>query len=249
MEPLQIIFLLLAGLLAGFINTLAGGGSVLSILALLFAGLDSTIANATNRVAVFLQCATGSAQFYRNKLLDPKEALILALPALAGAVVGTFIAMEIDKEVFDKILGGVLILVLVTLFFKPSMWIQEKRRSLPLWIQIPIFFAIGIYGGFIQAGVGFFLLIALSLVLGYDLVKANALKVAIVFLYTALSLAIFAFSGMVVWLFGIILAAGNVVGAYLGVRFAVKRGAKQVRWILVAAVILSSLKLFDIVQF
>jgi uncharacterized membrane protein YfcA len=248
MSILALLFLLVAGIMAGFINTLAGGGSLLTLPALIFAGLPSPIANATNRVAVFLQCAVGSVQFHRKGKLNPKEALILGLPSLFGSIVGTLLVIDIDRLLFDKILGAVLIIVLITLFLKPSMWVQEKRRSLPLWLRIPIFFVIGIYGGFIQAGVGFLLLLGLSLAVGYDLVKSNALKVAIVLLFSGMSLAIFAISGKVVWIYGLILAAGNMTGAFVGVHFAVKRGAKQVRWVVVAAVAISALKLFGVIK-
>jgi uncharacterized membrane protein YfcA len=248
MSVISIAFLVVAGLLAGFINTLAGGGSLLTIPALIFAGLPSPIANATNRVAVFLQTTVATAQFRRKGQLDLKEGVVLGLPALAGSILGTFLAVEMNEALFDKILGAVLILILLTLFIKPSMWIEQTKKGLPLWLRIPVFFVIGIYGGFIQAGVGFLLIVALSLAVGYDLVKSNALKVMIVLLFSCMSLLIFALSGKVVWLYGIILAVGNMTGAYLGVRFAVKRGAKQVRWVLVAAVGVSALKLFGVIN-
>jgi len=248
MSAVTILFLLVAGLLAGFINTLAGGGSLLTLPALIFAGLPSPIANATNRVGVLLQNVVASVQFYRKKQLDIREALWLGLPALLGAILGTFLAVDIDRVLFDRILGAVLILILITLFLKPSMWIEQKKRNLPLWLQVPIFFVIGIYGGFIQAGVGFLLILALAGAIGHELVKSNALKVAIVLLFTGVSLLIFALSGKVVWIYGFILSLGNMTGAYFGVRFAVKGGAKQVRWVVVGAVLISSLKLFGIIQ-
>lgn len=248
MNIVSVLLLLFAGLLAGFINTLAGGGSLLAIPALIFAGLPSPIANATNRVAVLLQNSVATAQFHRKGQLDLKEGILLGLPALVGSILGAFLAVDINEALFDKILGVVLILILVTLFFKPSMWVEQTNKTLPLWMRIPVFFVIGIYGGFIQAGVGFLLLTALSLAVGYDLVKSNALKVTIVLLFSGMSLLIFALSGKVVWLYGFILAAGNMTGAYVGVRFAVKRGAKQVRWVVVAAVAVSALKLFGVIN-
>ncbi len=248
MNIVSVLLLLFAGLLAGFINTLAGGGSLLAIPALIFAGLPSPIANATNRVAVLLQNSVATLQFHRKGQLDLKEGILLGLPALVGSILGAFLAVDINEALFDKILGVVLILILVTLFFKPSMWVEQTNKTLPLWMRIPVFFVIGIYGGFIQAGVGFLLLTALSLAVGYDLVKSNALKVTIVLLFSGMSLLIFALSGKVVWLYGFILAAGNMTGAYVGVRFAVKRGAKQVRWVVVAAVAVSALKLFGVIN-
>jgi len=248
MNIVSVLFLVVAGLLAGFINTLAGGGSLIAISALIFAGLPSPIANATNRVAVFLQNGVATLQFHRQGQLDLKQGVLLGLPALAGSILGAFMAVDINEALFDKILGAALIVILVTLFVKPSMWVEQTKKTLPFWLQIPVFFAIGIYGGFIQAGVGFLLITALSLAVGYDLVKSNALKVTIVLLFSGMSLLIFALSGKVVWLYGLILAAGNMSGAYIGVRFAVKRGAKQVRWVVAAAVAVSALKLFGVIN-
>jgi len=248
MNIASVLLLLFAGLLAGFINTLAGGGSLLAIPALIFAGLPSPIANATNRVAVLLQNGVATLQFHRKRRLDLKEGILLGLPALVGSILGAFLAVDINEALFDKILGVVLILILVTLFVKPSMWVEQTKKTLPLRVRIPVFFVIGIYGGFIQAGVGFLLLTALSLAVGYDLVESNALKVTIVLLFSGMSLLIFALSGKVVWLYGFILAAGNMTGAYIGVRFAVKRGARQVRWVVVAAVAVSALKLFGVIK-
>jgi uncharacterized membrane protein YfcA len=128
------------------------------------------------------------------------------------------------------------------------MWVEQTKKKLPLWLRIPVFFVIGIYGGFIQAGVGFLLLTALALAVGYDLVKSNALKVTIVLLFSAMSLLIFALSGKVVWLYGLILAVGNMTGAYIAVHFAVKKGAKQVRWVVVAAVAITALRLFGVIS-
>ncbi len=244
----SILFLVLAGVLAGFINTLAGGGSLLTIPALIFAGLPSPVANATNRVAVLLQNGMATVQFQRKGQLDLKEGILLGLPALVGSIGGAFLAVDINEALFDKILGVVLILILVTLFVKPSMWVEQTTKKLPLWLRIPVFFVIGIYGGFIQAGVGFLLLTALALAVGYDLVRSNALKVTIVLLFSAMSLLIFALSGKVVWLYGFILAAGNMTGAYIAVHFAVKRGAKQVRWVVVVAVAISALRLFGVIN-
>jgi uncharacterized membrane protein YfcA len=248
MSVVTVLFLLAAGLIAGFINTLAGGGSLLTLPALIFAGLPSPVANATNRVAIFLQSIVGTVQFHRKGQLDIRETLWLALPALAGSVLGALLAVDIDREVFDKLLGALLIVILITLFIKPSMWIEQKKRDLPLWLRIPMFFAIGVYGGFIQAGVGFLLILALAGAIGHELVKSNALKVAIVLLFSGMSLLIFSLSGKVVWTYGLILSVGNMAGAFIGVRFAVKRGAKQVRWVVVGAVLISALKLFGIIR-
>ena len=206
----HLLILLGAGLIAGFINTVAGGGSLLTIPALILVGLPSPIANATNRVAIALQSLVGSTQFYRKGQLRPREAGRLGLPALAGAIVGALIAAEIPRRVFDPILGALLLVIVVTLFLKPAR--TEEPRKVPAVVKGGLFFLIGVYGGFIQAGVGFLLIAMITWVLGYDLVRTNALKVAIVFLFSLVSLAIFAVYGKIMWLHGLVLAVGNMGG-------------------------------------
>ena len=208
--------------------------------------MPSTIANATNRVSVIMQSSVAAARFRQKRVFEFREAAGMLIPSLVGAVTGAFIAAEIDQRVFDIVLGVVLVLMLFTLFLKPAE-IAERGKSLPSWLTIPVFFVIGIYGGFIQAGVGFLLISGISLLFGHDLVKTNALKLLIVAIFTVVALAIFAFYGQVLWFHGMILGLGTTTGALIGVRFAVRRGAGAVRWVVVAAVLLSALKLFGVI--
>jgi hypothetical protein len=247
MEWYQIALLLLAGLAAGFINTLAGGGSLLTLPALVFLGLPSPVANGTNRVAIMLQNLVSTERFYRQGRLELRDAAIAALPALLGAIAGAFIGAEMPERLFDTVLGIVLLLVVVTLFVqRPDPGDEARKRASP-WIRVPTFFVIGIYGGFVQAGVGFLLITAITWLLGHDLVKTNAMKVFIILCFMAVSLLIYALYDLVIWHYGLILAVGTMTGAWLGVRFAVERGAGAVRWVVVGAVALSSLRLFGLI--
>lgn len=245
LDWLQVAVLLGSGLIAGFINTLAGGGSLLTIPALIFAGMPSTIANATNRVSVIMQSSVAAVRFKQKKVFEFREAAEMLIPSFLGAITGAFIAAELDQRIFDIVLGIVLILMLFTLFLKPAK-IAERGKSLPSWLTIPVFFFIGIYGGFIQAGVGFLLITGISLLFGHDLVKTNALKLLVVAIFSVMALVIFAIYGQVLWFHGMILGIGTMSGALIGVRFAVSRGAGAVRWVVVAAVLLSALKLFGV---
>ena len=252
---LQLGAILGAGVIAGFINTLAGGGSLLTIPALLFAGLPSTVANATNRVAVVMQSAAGAARFRQRGVFTLRESAPMLLPAFVGSVAGALIAAEIDPRVFDIVLGIVLLLMLATLFFRPAdvtgdaddaSGSDRSRIRRPL-LTVASFFAIGFYGGFVQAGVGFLLIVGIQGLFGFDLVKTNALKLLVVALYSVFALGIFAFYGQVLWLHGVVLGLGNVAGALIGVRFAMRRGTAAIRWVIVAAVVLTALKLFGVV--
>ena len=231
------------GIVAGFMNVLAGGGSMLTLPMLAFLGLDIGVANGTNRVAILLQNVVAARQFKREKIDVVKRALILAIPATLGAIVGSMIAIQMNEKIFEKIIGVLFLFLAIFLIWKPSVW--EKGVGLPpkyRWLSYPIFFGVGIYGGFIQAGVGFFFILSLVLAEGMDIIKTNAAKVTIIALYTIASLIIFLINGKVDWIAGLVLASGNMTGAIFGTKFAVLKGAKWVRYVLFVAVILSTMK-------
>ncbi len=234
------------GMLAGFINTLAGSGSLLTLPFLMFLGLPANVANGTNRIAILLQNVVSVGGFRQKKVLSFREGLWYALPAVLGALLGARIAVNLDEEVMRRTIGGLLLFMFVLILYKPSRW--QKGRDVPMTpgrraLLVGIFFLIGIYGGFIQAGVGFFLLAGLVLGAGADLVKANALKVFIILMYTPLALGVFMWSGQVNYLLGLVLAVGNMAGAWLGTRVAVSWGPRFVRIILLAALVISAAKL------
>ena len=234
------------GLLAGFINTLAGSGSLLTLPFLMFLGLPANVANGTNRIAILLQNVVGVGGFRRQKVLSFREGLFFALPAVAGAVVGARIAVRLNEEIMRKTIGILLVIMFFLIIYKPGRWLQGKETSMTprrKVFLVLLFFLIGAYGGFIQAGVGFFLLAGLVIGAGADLVKANALKVFIILLYTPLALAFFMYYHQVNYLLGLVLAVGNMTGAWLGTRVVVGWGPRFVRTILLVALLLSAAKL------
>ena len=237
------------GFAAGFINTLAGGGSALSLPFLIFLGLPVNLANGTNRVAILLQNAVGTAGFAREKVLDLKKAIPLAVASILGAVPGALIANDLNEQLMKRLVGTILIVIFLLVLFKPSVWIKSKGgseiKSHP-FISFIIFFIIGVYGGFIQIGTGFFLLTGLVLIEKLDLVRANAIKVLLVLAYTPLALGIFILNKQVDFKIGLILASGNMAGAWVGSKVAVSWGVKFVRWILIIALIGSSAKLLGV---
>jgi hypothetical protein len=249
MEWYMILALIGTGLAAGFINTNAGGGSMLTLPLLMFLGLPANVANGTNRIAILLQNVIGVSTFRQKKVLDIKNDYRLAIPAVAGSVIGAFFAAEINVELLEKIISGLMVVMLLLVVLKPNAWLKQRAGAVnakPTVLQHIIFFAIGLYGGFIQMGVGFFLLAGLVLGSGYDLVKANAIKVFIVLIYTVFSLGIFIYHQQVDIVAGLILAAGNMIGAWLGVHFSVKGGAKYVRYVLILALVIVILNLFGV---
>ncbi|UCG27115.1 MAG: sulfite exporter TauE/SafE family protein [Bacteroidales bacterium] len=234
------------GIIAGFINTLAGGGSLLTLPLLMFLGLPANVANGTNRIAILLQNVVGVTSFKKQKIFQLKEGIWLAIPAVTGSLAGAQIAVNFSEEIMRKVIASLLLLMFIIILVKPEGWINGrdgKPIGRPTLLQILIFFLIGIYGGFIQAGVGFFLLAGLVLGAGVDLVKANALKVFIILLYTPFALLIFMIHDQVDYKTGLILAAGNMLGAFIGSRVAVSWGPAFVRIVLLTALFFSAIKL------
>jgi len=243
---LTLTMLVLTGILgvvAGFLNVVAGGGSLLSLPFLVFLGLDASSANATNRVSILLQNLVAAGQFRREKVLSFKEALSLGLPATMGAVGGTLLAVQMDERVLKIVIALVIAMMAVMLVAKPKMWETHSETKWPCWARWILFFFIGVYGGFIQAGVGFILIWALAGAVGKDLVRANGLKVAIVLCYTVASFAIFYSHGLVNLEYGLALAAGSMTGGWIGTRFSVTRGNRWIRYILVVMVVISALRM------
>ena len=246
MEWYFIPALIGAGILCGFINTLAGSGSLISLPLLMFMGLPANVANGTNRVAILFQNIVGVSSFKQQKVFKIKEGIWLAVPAIVGSLVGAVFAVNLTEAIMTKVIGGLLVFMFFMILFKPDVWIKGQAgivSSKPTWWQILIFFGIGVYGGFIQAGVGFFLLAGLVLGAGFDLVKANAIKLLIVLLYTPFALAVYIFNDQVYWTAGLILAIGNMLGAFLASRFAVSWGAKFVRIVLLVILFGAAIKL------
>ena len=240
---------ILVGFAAGFINTLAGGGSALSLPMLMFLGLPANVANGTNRIAILLQNVVGTTGYHREKVLDIRKGFTLGIAAILGAVPGALFAISLSEMVMHRVIGSVLIVMLLLVIFKPGIWLKAqagKIGSSNKGVSFIVFFLIGAYGGFIQAGVGFFLLAGLVLVEGMDLVRSNAIKVFLILLYTPLALLIFILNKQVDYKLGLLLAFGNMAGAWIGSKVAVSWGPKFIRWVLIVALLGSILKLFEV---
>jgi len=248
MEWYVYLAIVAAGFFAGFINTLAGSGSLITLPLLMALGLPANIANGTNRIAILLQNVVGVRSFRKQKVLNYTTSIKLVIPAVIGSFFGAVIAVDINEAIMTKTIGGLLLFMFFVILLKPSNWIREKqgKPAIPYWLQVIVFFLIGVYGGFIQAGVGFFLLTGLVLGSGYDLVKANAVKVLIVLLYTPVALLVFIFNDQVNYLYGFILSIGNMLGALIAARYAVQWGVKFVRYLLLITVFVASLKLLNV---
>jgi len=240
---------ILVGFIAGFINTLAGSGSLLTLPVLIMLGLPPNVANGANRIAILFQNIVAVSNFKLFKTFEWKEAALPTFIALVGSIIGAMFAVSINEKAMNISIGFLLIIMFGLLLFKPELWIRkhEFNTEKPFkWIQGIVLFTVGIYGGFIQAGVGLFLLAGLVLGCGMNLVKANALKNTIVLVYTPFALAVFILNDQVNYYWGGILAVGNMAGAYVAGRMAIKQGAEFIRWIMLFAILIAALQLLGV---
>lgn len=251
METLKLIFILIVGFISGFLNVNAGGGSLITMPILIFLGLPSAIANGTNRVAIMAQNLTAISNFKKNGYFNLELSLILSLPALLGSLVGSSLAISISDKTFNAVLACVMVFVLVLIIWEPQKRLNIEKKELTAKdkiIGIIVFFFIGVYGGFIQAGVGFLIIASLTVITGYSLVKINSMKVFIVAVYMSISLIVFVINGKVDWLIGISLALGNSLGGYVGSSFSIKKGDKWIKRIMILAVIFMAAKLLGLLN-
>jgi hypothetical protein len=245
MEWYTYLLIVAVGIVAGIVNTIAAGGSMLTLPVLMALGMPPNMANGTNRIAMLLQNAVGVSSFHREKVMDFPSGFRVGIPAAAGAVAGAFIAVNLNDRVMKLTIAGLMLVVFFLILLKPGRWINshESHPPVPYWVQVIIYFFVGIYGGFIQAGVGFFLLTSLVLASGFELVKSNALKLFVILLYTPLALIIFFLHGDVNLWIGLLLAGGHMAGAWLGVKIAVKGGAVVIRYFVLVAIVVASAQL------
>ena len=251
MTWVEIIVLIISGLFVGFINTLAGGGSIISLSILMFLGLPANVANGTNRIAILIQNIAAVGSFRQQKVLDHKKGFWLAIPATIGSIIGAWIAVDLNEAVIEKAITVVMLIMMFVILYKPQRWLKGKeelqQKKVTPW-QVVLFFAIGIYGGFLHMGVGYALLAGIVLGAGYDLVKANAIKVFIILIWSPVILVVFMINGQVNYLYGLILSIGNVAGALIASRLAVKQGAVFVRWVIIAVILLTAAHVFGLVD-
>ena len=242
----DVIILLICGVIAGFINTVAGGGSLLTLPILIFMGLPSNIANGTNRIAIFMQNIFSISGYKSRGVSDFKYSSLLSVSALIGSIIGAKIAINIDEDMFNKILSIVIIIVVLTIIYnkKPFNINSENISIEKKIISVIMFFFIGIYGGFIHAGVGFLILSILSNYNGIQLSKANSIKVFVVFVYTFFALIVFIMENKINWILGINLGIGNSIGGWIASRWSYNKPDKIIKIFIIISSAIMAIKLW-----
>jgi len=252
---IDFLLFMLAGIFTGVINTLAGSGSLITLPIFIFmCGLSAPVANGTNRIGVLMQSLVGSTSFYRQGQLPVKNLAWLILPMFLGALSGAWVAVDLDEKMMNRAIGFLMVFMLVVLLIQPKRWIQpseiEGGSRNKVWFNFLIFLGIGFYGGFIQAGVGIFLLAGLVLAAKYTLLQANGIKMLAVVVFSVPALFIF-FSYQQVHLgYGLLMAVFQSLGALIGVRFVAKLPNANL-WIhrlLILIVFVSALKMFGLLD-
>lgn len=246
-EEVQWILITVVGFIAGFVNTLAGGGSIITLPAMILVGLDPTVANATNRLGIVLSAVSAAAGFKSKKVSVLPFSLYVGIAATIGAVFGAMIAVEFDKKLFNRVLALLMIVIVVLMVLQPRMKRvidQEYLTGKPLWITLIVFLILGVYGGFINAGMGLLMILWLNIFNGMNLIRTNATKVLVTAIYTSAALVVFIWNDLIDWFIGLLLAFGNMVGGWMAARLSVKKGEGFIRSALVVMVVLMAIRLW-----
>ena len=228
----EVLLLAFGGLAAGVINTMAGGGSTITVPLLVFAGVPGTYANGSNRVGILPACLAAVLSFRRLGVSGFRDARIIFLPVLFGSLAGSLLINKLGDDQFERLFAFLVIPIVILTLMPPTP--KESKSSWGRSTMILIFFVVGVYGGAIQAGVGLVIVLALSRS-GFDLVTANSIKVMINAFVTVVALPVFIFSGKISWGPALVLAAGLTLGGWIGAKWTVEGGERVVRWVMVIA--------------
>ncbi len=245
LSGLQVLAVLAVGAAAGFINVTAGGGSLLTLPLLILLGLPASVANGTNRVAIVAQNLVAVPTFRKGGVRGLRATGILIACALPGALVGAWAGASMPDALFRRALGVLMIALTVVIVMQPRKALayaaDAPARFRP--VTLLAFALLGLYAGFVQAGIGFLIVLALAGLERFPLVRAHAFKVTFVLALQIVSLAVFASLGKVHWPFGLLLAAGLAIGGYTGARVALRSGERVLRIILVVGAVVLGLRM------
>ncbi|MBO7220323.1 MAG: sulfite exporter TauE/SafE family protein [Alistipes sp.] len=223
------VALLVSGTLVGIINTLAGGGSIITMTMFMAFGLPINVANGTNRIAVLMQNLASSLTFIRKKSFDLKHGLLLSIPVIAGNIIGAIVASDIDQLIFKICFGVILLVIMIYLLIDHKLKPKEGYRVEIKPLHYFLFFWIGFYGGYIYIGLGYLLLTVALWLMRMDMVVANAIKGFVILLATPFSLAVFMIMGNVDYTFGIIHGVGNMIGSFLASHYMANWGKNFIK--------------------
>lgn len=245
-----MVLLLVSGVVVGIINTLGGGGSVITMALFMAMGIPVAVANGTNRIAVVMQNLSATIAFMRKKMLDLKSSVLLGLPTIFGTIAGSLFALDVSDRTFKICLSLVLAIILIYLILDRDNAApkQEGHKLKIRWWHYPIFFFVGFYGGYIYIGLGFLILAVTIWTMRLDIVTANVLKGCVIFISTPFALAVFMYNGQVDYVAGLVHGVGNILGAVLASHWAVSWGVKFVKWFTLFIIVVSFIDLVGLIS-
>ncbi|WP_321373256.1 sulfite exporter TauE/SafE family protein [uncultured Draconibacterium sp.] len=245
---IQLAILSAAGVLAGFINVVAGGGSLITLPLMIFLGLPPVVANGTNRIGIIAQNIVAVTNFSRKGVSVYPYSLYAGGIAVLGSIIGSMLALEMDDQLFNRILSIVMVVTGTAILLNNKK--TTSSSAVPLvknqTVSLFLFFFIGIYGGFIHVGIGFLMILILSRINMLTLKYANSIKVFVALLFSISSIIVFILNGAINWKVGFALAIGTSVGGYLGSHFTMKKSEKWIKLILILAIAVMAVKLWFI---
>jgi len=244
METEVIIILFICGLFSGVINTLAGGGSLITLPIMIFLGIPPSIANGTNRVQLIFQNIFAVYGFKSKGVSNFKFSWWLSISAVLGSIIGAYIAIDFPEELFKKLLSIIMILVMFSILLKDKNDFIETNNIKNKWLSVLFFFFIGIYGGFIHAGVGFLMILVLSKVNNMQLSQSNSIKVFVALIFSTVAFLIFLSENKINWIYGINLGIGSALGGWIASRWSYDKSDKTLKIILSFIILFMSIKLW-----
>jgi uncharacterized membrane protein YfcA len=252
--PIDLVVLGVVGLIAGWINTVAGAGSLLLLPALIFTGLDASAANATNRLGILATTLAAVIGYRRAGLSIGRSEIVLTIAAMIGGGIGSFVATLLapsQMQIAIVVAMGIMTVLSLVPARRPKPAADAQPTPAPpaempaptAWMVLG-FVAIGVYGGFLQAGLGIVVLLYLSIAHGVSLVASNVVKSTVTLALTVVAIAVFATRGEQIDLVrGGVLAISSAIGGLAGARSTVALGDRFVRGVVVVAVLASMVKL------
>ena len=240
----ELPLLLLIGVIAGFVDAIAGGGGLVSLPALLWAGLPPVEALATNKLQGTAGTFTSTLNYMRHGLIKPRQLLLAVVCTALGAAAGAMLVQQFSNDLLSQVIPWLLICFALYFFFSPRMdGRQHPQRINLLPFSLIIGFSVGFYDGFFGPGAGSFFTLAFVLLLGYSLPHAIGGTKLLNFTSNLVALLVFLLSGKIVWVVGLAMGVGQMIGAYTGSHLAVRHGARLIRPLLVVVSVGVSIKL------
>ena len=244
MSPaVELAVIIAAGLLSGFINTLASSGSAVTLPLMILIGLPATIANGTNRLPLLAGSIAALVTFHRAGVIDWRNGLTLSIPVIVGTMAGAALASVLDARTMGWAVVIAVIAALAMLVSNPKRFLRPAAEDGPRvgLATLAVFLPIGLWAGFIVLDSATYMLLGLVVVVGYDLIRANGIKSLFLLWISLASLLVFSVEGEIDWRIGLWLSVGSVVGAWLGSLLATKEWAKVWVFRLLVVVILAEI--------